>query len=151
MTKVLIAVDDTDSSLRAARVAHRLFGDDASYLVVNVTDTVATGAAGWGYTYPVAMPMLDVPMAAVPGGEPAFVEMADRTAADVARNADLTDADTEGRAGDVPSAILSAAHAHDVDVIVVGSHERSWFSRLISGSVASALVRDADIPVLVAR
>jgi nucleotide-binding universal stress UspA family protein len=53
--------------------------------------------------------------------------------------------------GDVPTAILAAAHEHQANVIVVGSHERSWFSRLLNGSVANTLVREADMPVLVVR
>ena len=36
MTTVLIAVDETDSSVHAVETAHRLFGDDAEYLVLNV-------------------------------------------------------------------------------------------------------------------
>ena len=36
MTTVLIAVDATDSSVHAVETAHRLFGDDAEYLVLNV-------------------------------------------------------------------------------------------------------------------
>ena len=37
MTTVLIAVDDTDSSVHAVETAHRLFGDSADYLVLNVS------------------------------------------------------------------------------------------------------------------
>ena len=36
MTTVLIAVDETDSSVHAVETAHRLFGDSAEYLVLNV-------------------------------------------------------------------------------------------------------------------
>ena len=36
MTTVLIAVDATDSSVHAVETAHRLFGDGAEYLVLNV-------------------------------------------------------------------------------------------------------------------
>ncbi len=36
MTTVLIAVDETDSSVHAVEAAHRLFGDSADYLVLNV-------------------------------------------------------------------------------------------------------------------
>ena len=36
MTTVLIAVDETDSSVHAVETAHRLFGDSADYLVLNV-------------------------------------------------------------------------------------------------------------------
>jgi len=36
MTTVLIAVDASDASVHAVETAHRLFGDDADYLVLNV-------------------------------------------------------------------------------------------------------------------
>jgi hypothetical protein len=36
MTKVLIAVDETEESIEAGALAHRLFGDDAEYLAINV-------------------------------------------------------------------------------------------------------------------
>jgi nucleotide-binding universal stress UspA family protein len=152
MTRVLIAVDDSDTSLEAARVAHGLFGDAASYLVVNVADSGVNSSIAWGYAYPVAMPMLDVPMTATdPGLDRTLAEDAQQHAADIAESAHLPSPEAVGETGDVASAILQAAHKHEADVIVVGSHERSWFSRLLSGSVATTLVREADIPVLVVR
>ena len=54
MPRVLIAVDDTDSSVHAAEVARRLCGDDADYLAVSVADVRVDPAvapwwgAGWG-------------------------------------------------------------------------------------------------------
>ena len=53
---VLVAVDDSEGSVRAAETAHRLFGDDAEYLAVNVTNVVDLAAipwygAGWGAPY----------------------------------------------------------------------------------------------------
>ena len=41
--------------------------------------------------------------------------------------------------------------ASDADVIVLGTHDRGWFSRLLTGSVSSDVLRHADVPVLVAR
>ncbi len=51
--------------------------------------------------------------------------------------------------GDPATAICDAADAHDVDVIVVGSHDRNLLSRLIQPSVATGVVRGTHIPVLV--
>ena len=39
----------------------------------------------------------------------------------------------------------------EADVIVVGSHERNWFVRMFSDSVAKDVLRDAPVPVLVVR
>ena len=41
--------------------------------------------------------------------------------------------------------------AEGADVVVVGTHERGWFKRLFASSVSDAVIREAEIPVLVAR
>lgn len=48
-------------------------------------------------------------------------------------------------------AILAAAERLDVDVIALGSHGRSGLRRVILGSVAEAVARDASRPVLIAH
>lgn len=45
--------------------------------------------------------------------------------------------------------IADAAKRHDAAMIVIGTHGRSGLSRLVLGSVAEAIVRHADRPVLV--
>jgi nucleotide-binding universal stress UspA family protein len=52
--------------------------------------------------------------------------------------------------GDPAAAIISAASECGADVIVVGAHQRSWFGRLFSRSISGAVIRDAEVPVLVA-
>jgi nucleotide-binding universal stress UspA family protein len=49
---------------------------------------------------------------------------------------------------DVPALVLSAAKAHGADLIVMGTHGRRGFQRLILGSVAERCVRQATLPVL---
>ena len=78
-------------------------------------------------------------------------ERAHERAAEVAGDSDLDAAEVLGDTGDPAYAILDAAHEHQVDVIVVGSHERNWFSRLLSGSVSREVVRESTIPVLVVK
>ena len=52
----------------------------------------------------------------------------------------------------VPAAEIAAFAAdHDVDLIVMASHGRTGFSRLIMGSVAEAVLRKAPCPVLVVK
>jgi hypothetical protein len=51
--------------------------------------------------------------------------------------------------GDPPQAILRAAHANGADVIVVGDHDRSWWSKLIDPPVSGELIDRSEIPVLV--
>jgi nucleotide-binding universal stress UspA family protein len=47
--------------------------------------------------------------------------------------------------------ILQTAKELGVDLIVVGSHGRSGIARLMLGSVASRVVAESTVPVLVAR
>lgn len=148
--------------MEAARVAHRLFGDDAQYLVVNVSDSLANGMA-WGYVYPIVPPIAAYPVMMPVGdaslgdvrpgndGSESAVEHAERRAADVADQAHLGDAETMGEVGDAANAIIVAADEHKADVIVVGSHERSWFDKLMRASVAKRVLDEATVPVLVVK
>jgi nucleotide-binding universal stress UspA family protein len=166
MTQVLIAVDDSETSVNTARVAYALFGDTAGYTVVNVADQSAMMWAGdpmlWGVGYPVMMApsgvVGPVPHEAHSDAEPArsevdgaSIDAAIQVARDVATEANLPDAQVVGEVGDPAMAILAAAQHHQADVIVIGSHDRSWFSRLFSPSVSGAVVKESHVPVLVAR
>ncbi len=44
--------------------------------------------------------------------------------------------------------ITKYASAHDIDVIVMGTHGRTFLAHLLMGSVAEEVVRDAPCPVL---
>lgn len=58
---------------------------------------------------------------------------------------------TDVRTGDPVEGLLAAAGAVDADQIVVGTHGREGVSRILLGSVAEALVRQAPVPVTVVR
>jgi len=53
--------------------------------------------------------------------------------------------------GEPAHAILSAAADLDADLIVVGTHGRRGLRRLVLGSVAESVVRQAACPVIVVR
>jgi nucleotide-binding universal stress UspA family protein len=136
--RILIALDESLISLRAAREAGRLFGD-AEYMVVNVTrhavPWVAAGA--FGTVYPVPLTEL----------RPSRLDEDElRT---LAEQAGIHAAEVLPEFGDPASAICDAAEEHDVDVVVVGSHDKGVLRRLIDPSVAQAVVRGTDRPVLV--
>jgi nucleotide-binding universal stress UspA family protein len=165
MTQVLIAVDDSEDSIKTARIAYELFGDSASYTVVNVADRTPLMWGGdslvWGIGYPVMMPSGAIGMepgvpapsndAAAADADSAPIDAAMHVAQDVAQEAHLPNPQVVGEVGDPATAIITAAHHHQADVIVVGSHDRNWFSRLLVPSTSDAVVREADIPVLIAR
>ena len=47
--------------------------------------------------------------------------------------------------------ILNRAHAEKVDIIVMGTHGRKGIDRILFGSVAEKVVKNADMPVLTVR
>lgn len=47
--------------------------------------------------------------------------------------------------------ILNRAHAEKVDIIVMGTHGRKGIDRILFGSVAEKVVKNADMPVLTIR
>lgn len=164
MIHVLIAVDDSDTSIRAATTAHRIFGDEARYTVLNVATTTPViwgdDALAYGMVYPLALPGTGVvggiPFTVQQPGHPEQVAIdrideAEQRADDIAHEAGIPAARPVGETGDPAEAILAAAHDHDADVIVVGTHDRNWFSRLFGRSVAGTVVRESDVPVLIAR
>lgn len=51
----------------------------------------------------------------------------------------------------VADEIIAAAKRYDCDLIVMGSHGRTGFSRMVLGSVTSKVLTACDIPVLVHR
>ena len=53
--------------------------------------------------------------------------------------------------GDPAEAVVRLSDEEDVDMIVVGSHGRTGFSRALMGSVAESIVRKAHCPVVVCK
>ena len=158
MTHVLIAADDTEESVRAARIARDLFGDVAHYTVVSVAHTEtflwSGSAMEFGVPYTMAIPPAGVPGPPLVFQQPTSthttpVDVAERQADEVRVAANLPAADTMGEVGDPADAIVRAADEWGADVIVVGSHERGWFARLFTRSVTHEVVRESSLPVLV--
>ncbi|AGN01040.1 UpsA domain-containing protein [Salinarchaeum sp. Harcht-Bsk1] len=82
-----------------------------------------------------------------------MTERADEICADAAERAsehgrEITKATENGRPA---RTIVSYADDHDVDHIVMGSHGREGVSRLVLGSVAERVMRQAPMPVTIVR
>ncbi len=60
-------------------------------------------------------------------------------------------ADYQVRAGDPARRILDVAESENVDMIVLGNHQRPWLQRLMKGSVTESVLRQAQCPVFVFR
>ncbi|WP_226480359.1 universal stress protein [Natrinema amylolyticum] len=59
--------------------------------------------------------------------------------------------ETETIVGQPSDAVVDYAAANDVDRIIVGSHGRTGFSRVLLGSVAERIARQAPVPVTIVR
>jgi len=132
------AVDFSDSSLRASQTALRLLGGVGTLTLIHVAPRLA--------------------------GPPSETEALARfhldDAADMLRlfrcrlaaRSDAGDAvrvRTVTRTGDPATAILAFARAAGADLIVTGSHGRSFVQRALLGSVSTRLLRSAGCSVLV--
>jgi nucleotide-binding universal stress UspA family protein len=53
--------------------------------------------------------------------------------------------------GDAASAIVNAARQNGCDLIVMATHGHSGLRRLVLGSVADQVLRDAHVPLLLVR
>jgi nucleotide-binding universal stress UspA family protein len=58
---------------------------------------------------------------------------------------------TEARHGEPVTELVAAARDTGADLIAMTTHGRSGFGRLLFGSVADAVLRQAEIPVLMMR
>lgn len=160
--RVLLAVTDSDESVRVARTTHDLFGETATYLVMNVAaqpvPILGPDPMTWGVAYPLAtgttagaVPLYRAPVSTTGERIPGTGDDADRArqeAERVAEAAHLT-AEPIGEVGDAAQRIRAVADEEHVDVIVVGASEHGWFHRLVHPSVANAVMRDSERPVLV--
>lgn len=145
--KVLIALDESPVSSRAARVAARLFAStpEVEFLVINVSriPTPWVGASGFGAVAPLTV---DARWMTHGDDDDAHDELDLMVRA---TSAGVPDAEPIARSGEPVTEICDVAEDRDVDVIVVGSHDRSSLGRLFSPSVAAGVVRDTYRPVLV--
>lgn len=139
---VLVALDEAPVSVRAAQEAVRIFAGlpSVTFLVVNVARLPVpwVGAAGFGVVSPL---IVDTAERSGLGDE--------RELFDSARAIGIPDPAIEAREGDPVEQICAVADEHAVDVIVVGSHDKSWLWKLFSPSVADGVAHRSSRPVLV--
>jgi nucleotide-binding universal stress UspA family protein len=121
--KVVAAIDDTDSAARAAREAIALArGTGAELLLLHV--------------------------GATSGGDNALAmakAFADGAGLKVTTARVASDGETIGQK------VVHEAERWGADLIVAGRHNRGPVERLLLGSVSEAIVRAADLPVLLVR
>jgi nucleotide-binding universal stress UspA family protein len=142
--KILIAVDESPHSARAVRFVTRMRWPAGSRAIVAN----------------VLVPALTPPVAGVESGVPLLIEISEPQRQQarelVARaEAELREAGiaTENRipTGDPREALIRLVTDERVDLVVMGSHGRTGFSKLLLGSVSSHVVTHAHCSVLVVK
>ena len=124
------------------REASRLFAaDETEFLVISVSrlPLMWAGSAGYGMVAPMMM-------------DPAFLEASRETEEELSARAEaagVDDPEAHTESGDPIDVICRAAEEYDVDVIVVGSHDKSALRRMFDPSVAVGVARATFRPVLI--
>lgn len=140
--KVLVAIDGSDIALRALRyvIAHPdMFGAAPEVVLVNVHLAIplpraraAAGADAVERYYREEGEEVLVPARALLAGTPCKV--------------------IERRVvGEPASQIVGTAQEFHCDIIVMGTHGRSALGNLVLGSVATRVIAEAHVPVLVLK
>jgi nucleotide-binding universal stress UspA family protein len=139
--KVLVALDESSASKHAAQVASRLFGGpDTEFLALSVARVPTAWADPFGGVYALPQSFWDnLPSEGM--SEEEILEATDQSG--------IVDAEPLLDVGGPVERIIAAAEEHDVDVIVVGSHDKGFLRRLIDPSVSEGVVHQSQRPVLV--
>ncbi len=138
---ILCPIDGSQGSLEALNVAAQLASEQhAALTICNVVDPSQAAAMAFG----------DPGMSAACYN--ALEEEAKAVLADAAAGVVATaQAKTTALNGQTVEAIIDYCEANACDLIVMGSHGRTGFKRALLGSVAEAVLRHANVPVMVVR
>ena len=136
MGAIVVGFDGSPAAERALERAAGLVAADGR--IVIVTATVTLPAAGL-----LDEPILDSPS---PDERDALLERAAGTLRSRGIEATLVAADAEAA-----EALVQAARAEDADLIVVGATGADYVTRVILGSTAENVIRQAPCDVLIVR
>lgn len=141
--KVMIGVDDSNESRHAVDTAFSFFGADAEYLIASIGDRTPYYSASFAGGSMVSA-------AAISDQLDAAEETAKRDAVDAASKLPL-DAEVVFDVGHPGRTMCDLAAEQDVDVMVIGSKDKSVWERLLDPSVGRYLIDHAPCPVVVVR
>jgi len=146
--RILAAVDGSPASNAGLRSAVELAADQrATLLLLHVVDdtTVTAGFEG-GFTIP---NYIDTLYDALRSSGRKVLARAE--AAAKAAGVECKPVLVESRAATVAHVVVGQAKSLKADLIVLGTHGRRGLRRVLMGSDAEAVVREANVPVLLVR
>ena len=145
---VLVAVDGSSPSIAGLKSATRLAKDQKARLVVLHVVDDGMAAVNYEGVYVPAGYVDSYIRAIQESGE----KVLDKAVSSARKSGiDVDPAMVHARNRTVARAILDQAKKSSADVIVLGTHGRRGFQRVLMGSDAEAVVREASVPVLLVR
>ena len=147
MRRILCAVDYSEPSLRAARLASSLAGQCGSDLVLFNVVRLPRGRQDGIASYLRDEHSAEPPnVVVIESAQDELARLGDRlgTEGKVAVTCDV-------RGGDPAAEIVVAAKDHNADLLVIGHRGQSWIAKALLGSVARRVIETAPCPVLVVR
>jgi nucleotide-binding universal stress UspA family protein len=137
---ILVAVDDSECAQRALAIAIDVaLARKAKLTIATVVDPVEASAAAMA-PYTTVQPFLE----ALTENAHQLVDGSVATAKKAGVPADGLVLD-----GSPIATLVDLARRERVDLVVIGSHGRKGFSRLIAGSVAEGVTREVACPTLI--
>ena len=149
-SKILIAIDGSDHSMKAAEYAIDLARDNKAQLIaLTVLDITKIGYAASAF---IASPMHGLDELEQKRKEAQeWLDNVARLTPLQKGNDDIQFKSQIEESMSVAGTIVEFAENQNIDLIVVGSRGRSGFTKLLLGSVASRIVTYASCPVLVIK
>lgn len=147
--QVLVAVDGSPTSTRGLKAAIGLASDQhASLTILHVIDDTA-GVSYVGDMGYIPANFVDTLLEDLRKNGRRVLAKAESTARDGGVEAKSLMVETKGRT--VADTIVNQARKARADVIVLGTHGRRGLRRVLMGSDAEAVLREARVPVLLVR
>jgi nucleotide-binding universal stress UspA family protein len=145
--RILVPIDGSETSNQALRTAITLAGESSASLhIVHICDNVPIHVSMDTLPYPPA----EVLEAQRNEGERILGDaLASARAANIEADSKLIIINSPGR--HISDAIEQESGDWEADLIVIGTHGRRGFRRLLLGSVAENLIRVARKPVMLIR
>jgi nucleotide-binding universal stress UspA family protein len=151
-SKILVAIDGSEHSMKAAEYAIDLAGDNKAQLIaLTVLDITNIGYAASAF---IASPMHGLDELERKRKE--AHEWLDKIGKLTSSHQKANDDDIQFKSQieesmSVAGTIVEYTENQNMDLVVVGSRGRSGFTKLLLGSVASSIVTYASCPVLVVK
>lgn len=147
--QILVAVDGSPTGNRGLKAAIGLASDQkASLAILHVIDDMASVSYVGDLGY-VPGAFVDKVLDELRINGRKILAKAEALARDGGIDAKTVLVETKG--GSIADAILAQARKLRADVIVLGTHGRRGLRRVVMGSDAEAVLRDARVPVLLVR